>query len=139
MYTCPFGTFAYSVKSGDTLYDIARRYNTTVGAIMSFNPFIDPERISVEQIICVPFTSGASLPIDAKCNYVVIKHGDTLKDLASTYNTSVEAIINANPGIILNLLQVGQVVCIPVVNLTDDTRKQPSITRCVNIKVRYVL
>jgi len=42
-----------------------------------------------------------------------IKKGDTLWDLASKYNTSVEEIMMANPGIDPNNLQVGQEILIP--------------------------
>ena len=32
---CPAGTFSYTIRSGDTLYLLAIRYNTTVEAIMA--------------------------------------------------------------------------------------------------------
>ena len=40
--------------------------------------------------------------------------GDTLFALAQRFNTTVQAIINANPGIDPNSLQVGRMICIPV-------------------------
>ncbi|MGE5605668.1 MAG: LysM peptidoglycan-binding domain-containing protein [Bacteroidota bacterium] len=42
-----------------------------------------------------------------------IQAGDTLWRLAGKYNTTVEAIMAANPGIDPNNLQVGQVILIP--------------------------
>jgi len=44
---------------------------------------------------------------------VTIQPGDTLWALARKYNTTVEAIIQANPGIQPENLQVGQVIQIP--------------------------
>lgn len=43
-----------------------------------------------------------------------IRAGDTLFALAQRFNTTVQAIINANPGIDPNSLQVGRIICIPV-------------------------
>ncbi|ACL69027.1 LysM peptidoglycan-binding domain-containing protein [Halothermothrix orenii] len=45
----------YTVKPGDTLSKIARRYNLTVRDIVSANPQIsDPDKITVGQVICIP-------------------------------------------------------------------------------------
>jgi LysM repeat protein len=47
-------------------------------------------------------------------NYHVIKTGDTLYKLSQIYNVSVDAIIEANPGINPNMLMIGQIICIPI-------------------------
>lgn len=52
--TCPSGTRPYTVRSGDNFYDLAIRYNTTVEAIMRANPNVDPNRLQIGQIICIP-------------------------------------------------------------------------------------
>jgi LysM repeat protein len=110
---CPMGTFAYTIKSGDTLYKLAITYNTTVEAIMRVNPGIDPNNLQIGQVICIP----ESTPVPPKCPMgtfaYTIKSGDTLYKLAITYNTTVEAIMKVNPGIDPNNLQIGQVICIP--------------------------
>ena len=50
---CP--GFIYVVMPGDTLISIAARFNTTVLAILQFNPGItDPNFITVGQRICIP-------------------------------------------------------------------------------------
>ncbi len=51
---CPSGSFPYTIKSGDTLYALARKYNTTVEAIMRINPGIDPNNLQIGQVICIP-------------------------------------------------------------------------------------
>jgi len=45
----------YTIQPGDTLYQIARRYYTTVNAIMTANPGIDPLRLAIGQTIIVPY------------------------------------------------------------------------------------
>ena len=49
------GYDVYSVRSGDTLYKIARKYYTTLNAIITANPGINPNLINVGQMITVPY------------------------------------------------------------------------------------
>ena len=48
---CPFGTFAHTVRYRETLWLIARQYNTTVEAIMAANPGIDPYNLRIGRIV----------------------------------------------------------------------------------------
>uniref|UniRef100_UPI00333E78CA LysM peptidoglycan-binding domain-containing protein n=1 Tax=Tissierella praeacuta TaxID=43131 RepID=UPI00333E78CA len=110
--TCPTGTFAYTIRSGDTLFNLANRFNTTVEAILRANPGIDPNNLQVGQVICIPSTPTPPTCPTGTFAYT-IRSGDTLFNLANRFNTTVEAILRANPGIDPNNLQVGQVICIP--------------------------
>ncbi|WP_333638116.1 LysM peptidoglycan-binding domain-containing protein [Tissierella praeacuta] len=110
---CPSGTFAYTIKSGDTLYMLAIKYNTTVEAIMAVNPGINPNNLQIGQVICIPGATPPPKQCPTGTFAYTIKSGDTLYMLAITYNTTVEAIIAVNPGINPNNLQIGQVICIP--------------------------
>src|SRR6185436_3270423 len=44
----------YTVKSGDTLYGIAIKFNTTVAAIATYNNITNPNNISVGQVLNIP-------------------------------------------------------------------------------------
>ena len=59
--TCPSGSFSYTIRSGDTLYLLAIRYNTTVEAIMAANPGINPNNLQIGQVICIP-RGGTPVP-----------------------------------------------------------------------------
>lgn len=50
---CPTGLFL-EIAPGDTLAKIAREQGTTVEAILALNPGIDPQRLRVGMIICLP-------------------------------------------------------------------------------------
>jgi g-D-glutamyl-meso-diaminopimelate peptidase len=45
----------YTIRPGDTLYNIARKYFTTVNAILTANPGINPLALSIGQKIVVPY------------------------------------------------------------------------------------
>ncbi|MGN9166069.1 LysM peptidoglycan-binding domain-containing protein, partial [Tissierellaceae bacterium HCP3S3_D8] len=111
---CPSGTFEYTIRSGDTLFELANRYNTTVQAIIAVNPGVDPNNLRIGQVICIP---RGTTPPPTRCPSgtfeYTIRAGDTLFELANRYNTTVQAIIAVNPGIDPNNLRVGQVICIP--------------------------
>jgi LysM repeat protein len=44
----------YTVKSGDTLSEIASKYGTTVGAIADLNGITDPARLKIGQVLKIP-------------------------------------------------------------------------------------
>ena len=110
---CPTGSFAYTIKSGDTLFVLASRFNTTVQAITAINPGINPNNLQIGQVICIP---GAVTPPQPSCPngfFHVVRPGDTFFTLSQQFGVSVDAIIRANPGVDPNRLQVGQRICIP--------------------------
>jgi LysM repeat protein len=50
----PSARTTYTVKSGDTLYDIARTFGTTVAAIKALNGISDASRLHVGQVLLIP-------------------------------------------------------------------------------------
>jgi len=48
------GEITYTVRSGDTLYDLAARFHISVEAIAALNPQITPERLMVGQSLRIP-------------------------------------------------------------------------------------
>ncbi|MDP4181167.1 MAG: LysM peptidoglycan-binding domain-containing protein [Bacillota bacterium] len=55
---CPTGTISYAIQTGDTLYKIAAKYNTTYQAILSANPGINPNILYIGQQICIPIAQA---------------------------------------------------------------------------------
>ncbi len=102
----------YVVKKGDTLYSIARKYNTSVDNLKSINNIIT-DSLAIGQIIKLPSTSNV-----ASDTYIV-KKGDSLYSIARTYNTSVDKLKEIN-NLTSNALAIGQVLKLPSSNASGN-------------------
>ncbi len=111
-HRCPAGTTLYTIKRGDTFFHLAQRHNITVDALLRANPGIDPDRLRIGQVICIPEDNEHPVCPEGTYEYT-IERADTLFDLAQYYNITVDAILRANPGIDPDRLRIGQVICIP--------------------------
>ena len=98
----------YTIRAGDTLWDIAQKEKTTVGAILALNPEIkDASRIYPGQVIRLPGKTSVS---QAK-KTVTVKAGDTLSEIAAREGISLSEILRLNPGIENpSLIYPGQVI-----------------------------
>ena len=123
-------TDIYQVKAGDTLYNIAKKYNISVNELKGLND-LDSDELSVGQILKVP--SGLSL-----VNTYIVGKGDTLYSIAKKFDTSVNKIKELN-GLSNNMLSVGQKLIIPIGEETTYVVKAGdtlySIAREYNISV----
>lgn len=102
----------YVVKKGDTLYSIARKYNTSVDNLKSINN-ITTDSLAIGQIIKLPSTSST-----ASDTYIVKKR-DSLYSIARTYNTSVDKLKEIN-NLTSNALAIGQVLKLPSSNASEN-------------------
>ncbi len=111
------------VQKGQTLSAIAKRYDTSVRAIMKANAISNPRRIRVGQKLKIPGgyvaiasktpkASRTSSPV-AKTRSHNVKKGQTLIMIAGLYNTSAEAIAQLNGIKNPRNLKAGQTLKIP--------------------------
>ena len=107
---CPGGQL-YTIRAGDTFYQLSRRFNVSLDDLLAANPGVDPNRLQVGQVICIP--GMAPPPKECPGILYTIRSGDTFYSLAQRYGVTVDLIIQYNPGIDPMRLQVGQVICIP--------------------------
>jgi LysM repeat protein len=98
----------YTVKPGDTLFSIAKRFGTTVSAIAQANNITNVNQIFVGQQLVIPNCVPGPQPPPTKCFTYIVKPGDTLFSLARRFNTTVEAIALQNHIVNPNLIFVGQ-------------------------------
>lgn len=110
----------HTVRAGDTLGAIARKYSTTVAAISSANNISNPNRISVGQKLTIgakasapaastpaATTPAVSTTSAAPASYTV-QSGDTLSTIAARFNVSVASLTASNGISNPNAIWVGQ-------------------------------
>lgn len=117
--TNPDSSFIYTVKKGDSLYSIAKRYNTTVNDIVKLNN-LKSTNLSIGQSLRIPekYNSLNNGTIPSYTNYVV-KRGDTLYSIARNNNLTVDQIIKDN-NLANNNLSVGQVLKLRTIDGTVE-------------------
>lgn len=93
--------YLYTVKSGDSLYKIAREYNTTVDELMKLNN-LSSISLSIGQTLKIP-----QITTSAQDNYYTVKSGDNLYKIASKYNTTVNNLVKLN-NLSSTTLSIGQ-------------------------------
>ena len=102
----------YIVKSGDTLWSIAKKFNITVNELKALNN-LTSNTLSIGQVLKI--NEQSSTPTE---NTYIVKSGDTLYSIANKYGVSVNEIKNLN-NLTSNSLSIGQVLKIP--ETTENT------------------
>ncbi|NNC86970.1 MAG: LysM peptidoglycan-binding domain-containing protein [Akkermansiaceae bacterium] len=126
----------YSVKSGDTLSSIARRYHTSAATLISLNGIEDPTRLRVGEVLSLPAAKTAA-PVKKSAPQIasrapetkpapkpaakpapapkptasgkhLIKKGDTFYSVARKYKLSVNSLKALNPTLNPNHIVIGQ-------------------------------
>lgn len=97
----------YTVKSGDTLSEIATRYGTSVSELAKINGIKDPNLIRVGQKIKFTGSSPSKKSGSSSGTYTV-KKGDTLSEIAQKYGTTVSKLAQLNGISNPNLIYPGQ-------------------------------
>ena len=102
----------YVVKKGDSLYSIAKKYNTSVDNLKSINNIIT-DSLAIGQIIKLPEKSSMDN------NSYIVKKGDSLYSIAKTYNTTVDKLKEIN-NLTSNALAIGQVLKLPNSDMSEN-------------------
>lgn len=109
-----YGEFYY-VEHGDSLWAIAKRFNTSVSKIKQANN-LKSNVIYSNQKLLIP----SLLP---KHKHTVVK-GDTLWELSRKYNTTVEELKKENK-LKSDILSIGQVLVIPTSGAAEKVESNP--------------
>ena len=114
-YTAPLGSDYYTVKKGDTLWDIANKYETTVSKLKSLNN-LKSNVLQVGQTLKVSSSEKEIIPDD----YLVykVKNGDNLSKIAKEYDTTVSTIMKIN-NLNTDKLTINQQLLLPKTKKTD--------------------
>ncbi len=121
-------TKSYTVKSGDSLSMIAKRFNVSQRDIMKLNKISNANKIHVGQKLTLPGyvnldapvpprpkkavsavkkSTKAAAPVAAASGEYVVKSGDSLGKIAHSHGTTVAALKQAN-NLTSDSLQIGQ-------------------------------
>ena len=105
----------YTVKSGDSLWSIAKKYNVSVADLKEANG-LTTSMLTIGDVLKIPTIDKEEL----KENVYVVKSGDSLYKIAQNYDTTVSEIMQLN-NLTSTALSIGQVLEIPVVTPTGNT------------------
>ena len=105
----PNNMFMYTVKSGDTLYSIAKKYNTNVQEIINLN-YLKSTSLTPGQVLRIPefYFDMDNMALPNYINYTV-KKGDTIYSIARDNNISVDVLKKDN-ALTSDILQIGQII-----------------------------
>lgn len=109
----------YTVVSGDTLYSIAKKYNTTPTELKKLNNLIT-NSLSIGQVLKIPnIETNSDANLATKNTYTVSK-GDTLYSIAKKYNITVDELKKIN-NLNNNNLNIGQQLTLPSKETNEST------------------
>lgn len=97
------------VRRGESLWSIAQKYGTSIQTIVGINGLVSEAKIVPGLALYLPDD-------ELFIRIYIIKAGDTLWRIASRFNTTVQRIIQENPGVDPIRLLIGQKIRIPTSN-----------------------
>ncbi len=121
----------YVVSWGDTLYSIARRYGTTVSAIVQANQLSNPNWIYVGQRLAIP---GTTSPAPTTSGLYVVQRGDTLSVIAARHGTTVQRLVQMNGLTNPNLIIVGQRLAVPEGAAPNQPARSPATSTLYHVQ-----
>lgn len=123
LLTLAMGFFNYTVKSGDTLSEIADDHDITLIALAKANSLKDPNLIRPGQVLVIP---GESTSEVARTVHVV-RSGDSLGKIALKYGLTVSQLMASNGITNPDRIYLGTTIIVdgtvstPAVNLSSTT------------------
>ena len=101
----------YRVQPGDTLWEIAMRYHTTVPALADDNGIRQPNLIYAGEVLTISIGDRTG---NSPVFYTyMVKPGNTLSGIAEKYHTTLGRILALNPIRDSNLIYPGQLLYLP--------------------------
>lgn len=108
----------YRVRSGESLWTISLKYNTTVARLREINALSPGETLKAGQVIRVPapVRAQAAEPTSGATNGTrshLVRRGETLSAIASRYGVRLSALRDANGLTRTSLIKAGSRLTIP--------------------------
>ena len=111
----------YTIKAGDNLWNISRKYGVSVEVIFDVNNLRDKDSLSLGQKIEIPAIGGGVSNSNQKqeptiITYTVVK-GDNLWNISQRYDVKMNTIISTNNLKEISRLSIGQKLKLPITNM----------------------
>jgi LysM repeat protein len=134
----------YTVKAGDNLWNISRKYGVSVEVIIEVNNLRDKDLLSLGQKIEIPAIGGGVSNSKQKqeptiVTYTVVK-GDTLWSISQRYDVKMSSIISTNNLKEISRLSIGQKLKLPITNMDiakAEGYSQDAEAEEIKIRVNY--
>lgn len=111
----PPGSIIYTVQPGDTLYIISLLFKVSVQSILELNNITNPALIYPGLKIVMPKEAvNPFQPIEPGLIRYTVLPGDTIYKVASRFGTTIQSILDANPGLDPFRLMPGMVINITI-------------------------
>lgn len=118
----------HHVDKGETIFSIARKYNTSVNEIYENNPNLD-QNIQIGQSIRIKkrpkndLVALTAVPGEDSLVHHVIKAGETMYSIARYYQLSIADIQEVNPKLDMNNIPAGTEIRLPILTESYKTKK----------------
>ena len=95
------GNAPYTVKSGETLGELAERFNTSVSRLMQLNGISEPTQLQAGRRIAVPVSGRRPPEASASAGRAaarehLVQPGESLSEIADAYNLPLQRLVSLN-------------------------------------------
>lgn len=117
---------AHKVETGESLYTIAKKYDTSIEKLRDANPQLDSDNLQLGELLALPkgakkqgnekpskAESAKIAKLQSKLQKHTVTSGESFYVIAKKYNISVEELKKANPQVENDKLDIRDVVFIP--------------------------
>ena len=110
-----------TVKPGETLSDIAARYNISLTKLMQMNDISNPDHVEIGSRLTVPGST-----VQAGSGRHLVSSGETLSGIASRYNVSPRDLMALNGLADADHVELGQTLTLPSSAVVPAKRPKPA-------------
>lgn len=118
-------TEKHYVGKKETVYGIAKKYNTTEETLLKLNPELRNRTLRSGEFIMVPSLKSTSKTPPLSLLKHRIKPGETLTAIAKIYGVSIDDILKLNPEITRDSYNAGFILLIPDTGKVKDADRVP--------------
>ncbi len=107
--------FEHKVQPKETLYGLAKRYNTSIESIQRLNPWLKVEGLKIGDKVLVRLNSKQSVDVKETLSTVthIVQKGETLYGISRNYGVTIDELLLANPNISSTNLAIDTELIIP--------------------------